>query len=370
MVSVKSKHIFNMLETWAPKKLAYDWDNVGLQVGSYDANVKKILVSLDVLTNVVDEAIEKEVDLIVAHHPLLFKPLKQIDFSTPKGKIIEKLIKHHITVYASHTNLDIAEGGVNDLLIDALNVENKKPLIPFYNESLMKLAVFVPHSHVEEVRNALSDAGAGHIGNYSHCTFQTKGNGTFMPGKGTNPYSGIENELSIVDEFKIETIVKESDLNRVIEAMKRAHPYEEVAYDVFPLLNKGNTYGLGRIGILNEPISLNHFCETVKNAFHCTHLKVTGNLSKQVQKVAIVGGSGEKYIHEAVRQGADVYITGDMTFHYAQDAMEMGLAVIDAGHYIEKIMKQATKQFLQNKLRNNNVEVFVSEENTNPFQFI
>src|SRR5699024_10408337 len=171
MTKITNKQVFKTLEKWAPRSLAYEWDNVGLQVGSYDAKVKKILVTLDVLNNAVDEAIEHDVDLIVAHHPLLFQPLKQIDFQTPKGKIIQKLIKHDISVYASHTNLDIAEAGVNDLLSDALNLQEKRSLIPYTTEKLVKLVVFVPATHADDVRQALSDAGAGHIGNYSHCTF-------------------------------------------------------------------------------------------------------------------------------------------------------------------------------------------------------
>lgn len=369
-MAIKTKHIFAALETWAPKSLAYDWDNIGLQVGSYDQDVNNILVSLDCLNSTVDEAIEKNIDLIVAHHPLLFKPLNQIDFATPKGKIIQKLIKHNISVYASHTNLDIAEGGVNDLLSDVLQLQNKQPLIPFKTDQLVKLAVFVPPSHADSVRDALSKSGAGHIGNYSHCTFQTKGEGTFKPLAGTNPYSGTVNKLEYVDELKIETIVKQADLRIVVEAMKRAHPYEEVAYDLYPLLNEGTKYGLGRIGKLQEEVQLADFCKVVKNAFDCETIKVTGDLSKQVQTVAIVGGSGEKFIHDAKQQGADVYITGDMTFHHAQDAEEMGLAVIDAGHYIEKIMKQATKQFLQTEFTKEAIQVFVSERNTNPFQYI
>lgn len=370
MTNIKNKHIFSSLEKWAPKSLAYDWDNVGLQVGSTNQKVNNILVTLDVLNNTVDEAIDQNIDLIVAHHPLLFKPLNQIDFSTPKGNIIQKLIKNNISVYASHTNLDIAEGGVNDLLSDMLQLQNKKSLIPFRTEKLVKLVVFVPLSHVDDVRQALSDAGAGHIGNYSHCTFQTKGKGTFLPLEGTNPHTGTQNKLEFVDEFKIETIVKEEQLNNVINAMKLSHPYEEVAYDLYPLINEGKAYGLGRIGQLKDTIQLADFCEKVKTALDCETIKVTGDLSKEIKKVAIVGGSGEKFIHQAKQQGADVYITGDMTFHFAQDAMEMGLVVIDAGHYIEKIMKHATKQYLLNEFSNDEINVSISKENTNPFQFI
>lgn len=370
MSRINNAKIFEKMEEWAPKSLAYDWDNVGLQVGSYEQESKKVLVTLDVLNNVVDEAIEKEVDLIIAHHPLLFRPLHEIDFRKPKGKIVQKLIKHDISVYASHTNHDIAPGGINDLLSDALGLKNKRPLVPFKREDLFKLAVFVPVDYVEDVRNALSEAGAGFIGNYSHCTFQTEGQGTFMPREGSNPFSGKINELKFADELKIETIVEESILPQVIQAMKDAHPYEEVAHDIYPLKNEGKLYGLGRIGQLDEKLNLKTFSEKVKQAFDCSTIRITGNLNKQIKRVALVGGSGEKYINEANKQGADVYITGDITFHHAQDAMEMGLAVIDAGHYIEKVFKEATKNYLEKSFKSDDLTFYISTENTDPFRFV
>lgn len=362
--------VFQVMEAWAPLSLAYDWDNVGLQVGTANASVKKVMITLDVLESVVDEAIEKEVDLIIAHHPLLFKPLHQINMQTPIGRVINKLIKHQITVYASHTNLDITPGGVNDLLCEQLGLTKQKNLIDIRTEQLLKLAVYVPVTHMEAVRNALNIAGAGHIGNYSHCTFQTKGQGIFKPLEGTIPYSGEENELTFVDEVKLETIVKEKNLSTVIQAMTKTHPYEEVAYDIIPLMNEGETYGLGRIGVLKNKMTLENLTNQVKEAFDCSSMRVTGALEKEVQKVAVLGGSGEKYIHEAKKMGADVYITGDMTFHVAQHAQEIGLAVIDAGHYIEKIMKEATKQRLEKSFSNSALEIVASETNTDPFQFI
>src|SRR5690625_1898665 len=220
--------IFKELENWAPKELAYEWDNVGLQVGSHTDETKKVMVTLDVLKSVVDEAIEENVNLIIAHHPLLFKPLKEINFQTAKGNVIKKLIEHNITVYAAHTNLDIARGGVHDLLCDALGIVSSNPFIDIQSEKLLKLIVFVPRTHADEMRNALGAAGAGFIGNYSHCTFQSKGQGTFMPMEGTNPFIGSTDKLEIVDELKIETIVKEKDLQEVLTAMKTTHPYEEV----------------------------------------------------------------------------------------------------------------------------------------------
>lgn len=367
MSEVTHKQIIDTFEQWAPKSLAYDWDPIGLQVGNISQQTKNVLVTLDVFESVVDEAIENDVNLIIAHHPLLFNAVQSIDLNTPKGKIIEKLIKHDITVYAAHTNLDIAEGGVNDLLSDALNLSNVQPLVPFKAEKLFKLVVFVPHTHVEEVRNALSEKGAGFIGNYSHCTFQTAGQGTFMPLEGTNPYIGKQDILEVVEEMKIETIVEESILSDVLEAMQSAHPYEEVAYDVYPLQQTGKTYGLGRVGNLKEPTQFADFIDLVKESFQMKHVRAVGDINKQIERVAIVGGSGEKFIHDALKKKADVYITGDLTFHQAQDAEQLGLLVIDAGHYIEKIMKRGVASFIESSFPG--LTVIQSTVNTDPFQY-
>lgn len=362
--------VFQFMEQLAPKQLAYDWDPVGLQVGSYNKPVQKVMVTLDVLECVVDEAIGENVDVIIAHHPLLFKPIQQININTPTGRIIQKLLTNDITVYAAHTNLDITENGVNDVLCDAIGITNTRVLAEEKNEQLIKLIVYVPKTHVEELRNAISEAGAGHIGNYSHCTFQTNGLGTFKPLKGTNPFIGSVDQLERVEEVKLESIIEESKLPSALSAIRQSHPYEEPAYDLFPLKNKGNVYGIGRIGDLAKTVDLKTLCEQVKASLKLDHLRVVGRLDKQVKKIAVLGGSGEKYIYQAKRQGADVFITGDMTFHLAQDAQEMGLAVIDAGHYVEKVMKTSVQEYLVNCFSDTNVEVIVSTTNTDPFQYV
>lgn len=367
---VTNTEVFQLMEHWAPKKLAYDWDPIGLQVGHHHKKVSKILVTLDVLESVVDEAIEQNADLIISHHPLLFHPLKQLNINTPKGRVVEKLIKHDISVYAAHTNLDVAPGGVNDMLCDVLNIEAKDFLIPKQTEKLYKVVVYVPISHIESIREALGNSGAGHIGNYSHCTFHTEGTGTFKPLEGTNPYIGEHGKMEFVDEVRMETIVEEVKLSEVVDAMIAAHPYEEPAYDIYPMKNEGQKYGLGRIGELKEPMDLKTYSSFIKEALDIPGLRVVGDLTKQIKKIAVLGGSGEKYIHDAKRKGADVYITGDMSFHPAQDAWQMGLAVIDPGHYMEKVMKQATKKYLDEHLNRDGIEVIVSESNTEPFQFM
>lgn len=368
MTTRTHKDIFNLMEKWAPKHLAYDWDNIGLQIGSANDETKKIMVTLDVVESVVDEAIEQGVNLIIAHHPLLFKPLQSIDYSSFKGKVIKKLIQHDITVYAAHTNLDIAHGGVNDMLSDALELSNKNHLVTTHKESLYKLVVYVPETHAESVRIALGDNGLGHIGHYSHCSFNTNGTGTFKPLEGTDPFIGEKDKIAEVAEVKIETVIKEQDIQQALHIVEKNHPYEEVAYDLYHLAQDGETYGIGIVGQLDTPASLLDVCTLVKDAFHLDTVRVTGDQNKTIQKVAILGGSGEKFIQQAKNKGADVYITGDMTFHQAQDAYEMGLSVIDAGHYIEEIMKQATADYIKQLCEE--IECITSQVDTNPFRYV
>ncbi|KHE70417.1 Nif3-like dinuclear metal center hexameric protein [Halobacillus sp. BBL2006] len=366
-----AQEIIRQFEKWSPKHLAFEWDNVGLQVGTLNKPVRNVMVTLDVLENVVDEAIEKNVDLIIAHHPLLFVKLSEINFDTPKGRVIRKLIQHDITVYAAHTNLDVAQGGVNDVMAEALDLVDVKPLLSSHQDELVKLTVFVPEDHANSVRNAISEAGAGHIGNYSHCTYQISGEGTFQPLDGTDPYIGSIGKLEIVKEKRIETIVPKSKLTAVLKAMEHAHPYEEVAYDLYPLLNEGETLGAGRIGRLHEAVTLKELCQVVKEKYQVPSLRFVGDEFKKVSQVALLGGSGEKYIHQAKRMGADVYITGDLSFHLAQDAKEMGLDLIDPGHHVEKIVCPKVKKYLEDTCnQDKDLNILISEADTELFNFI
>lgn len=372
-LSLTGEKLVQMFEEWAPKHLAVEGDKVGLQVGSLKRPVHKVMITLDVLENVVDEAIENQVDFIFAHHPFLYRSLKVLNLDNEKGRIIEKLLKHNITVYAAHTNLDLANGGVNDMLIEALQLKNEGMIMEVDYEKLYKLAVFVPTSHVEQVREALGNSGAGHIGNYSHCTFQSEGTGTFKPLEGTNPYIGQQGELEKVNEYRLETIVPKSKLSSVLAAMEQAHPYEEVAYDLYPLEVKGERFGLGRIGRLPQPMSLKDFAQYVKEKLDVPAVRVVGNLDDTINKVGVIGGDGNKYIDQVKQCGCDVYITGDLYFHTAHDALGIGLNVIDPGHHVEKVMKNGVKKFFQQKCKEEGIEkleIITSEANTEPFHFL
>lgn len=364
------KDVVNVLEHFAPKSYAFEGDKIGLHVGSMNAKISKVMVALDVLESVVDEAIENNVDLILAHHPLIFKPLKSIDLNSEKGRIIQKLLQHNISVYAAHTNLDIANGGVNDMLMSQLGIKDHDVLVETGEDPLYKLVVFVPETHEESLRDALSEAGAGHIGDYSHCTFNTPGTGTFKPLDGTNPYIGSQGEIEKVNEVRMETIVPESKLNQVIKSATSAHPYEEMAYDVYPEKLSGFKRGLGRIGRLETPIPLEEFATHVKKSFDVPFVRVVGDQTKKIKQVAVIGGDGNKYIHQAKIKGADVLITGDVYYHTAHDALGMGLSMIDPGHHIEKVMKTELMKVLEDRSAHLNIEFIPSQTVTEPFNII
>jgi len=371
MKKINGHEMIQLFEAFAPKALAMDGDKIGLQIGRLNKPVYRVMIALDVLEEVVDEAIEKEVDLIIAHHPLIYRPLAAITTDKLPGRMIEKLLKHEIAVYAAHTNLDIAKGGVNDLLAEALRLSNTEVLAPTYEVKLKKMVVFVPKEDSRKVKEAIGNAGAGSIGNYSHCLYSSSGIGQFLPGDKANPHIGQNGQLEEVKEERIETIFPDYLERKVVQAMLKAHPYEEVAYDIYHLDNKGEVLGLGRIGEIEET-TLGEFAKFVKQALDVPTLRVVGDLSEKVKKVAVLGGDGNKYISSAKFKGADVYITGDLYYHVAHDAMMMGLNVIDPGHNVEKIMKQGVSRYLTNRCQEKgyDVAVFPSEKGTEPFQFV
>ncbi|MED4754213.1 Nif3-like dinuclear metal center hexameric protein [Brevibacillus choshinensis] len=364
--------VIQYVERLAPKSLAMEGDKIGLHVGTLQKQVKKVMIALDVLESVVDEAIAEGVDLIVAHHAVIYRPLKNIRTDLAAGRVFEKLIKHDIAVYTAHTNLDVAVGGMNDWLAEAIGLTKVDVLDVLQREAWKKLVVFVPVTHRDAVFQGVSDAGAGWIGNYSHCSFQTEGTGTFLPREGTNPYIGTAGNLEKVEEVRLEMVVPASRQSAVVKAMLSAHPYEEVAYDIIPLEQSGQGYGIGRIGLLPEPMTLRELAELVKERFSLKGLRVVGDLDAQVKKVAVVGGDGSSFASKAIFKGADVYVTGDIGYHTAHDAQADGLSIIDAGHNIEKIMKQKLAAYLIEQLKANGyqTEVVASTVHTDPFQFV
>jgi len=366
--------VVQYMEALAPKHYAVENDKIGLQLGTLNKPIRKVLTALDVTDEVADEAIAAGADLIVAHHAIIYRPLAKLDTSTPAGRLYEKLIKNDIAVYISHTNLDVADGGMNDWLADLIGIqqEGRQCLEEIHNDKLYKLVVYVPNSHHEAVLEALWRSGAGHIGNYSHCSFNISGTGTFVPGEGTEPFIGSAGKLERAEEIRVEMIVPHSVHRKAVQAMLKAHPYEEVAYDLYSIDLKGRSFGLGRCGKLIEPISLTELAERLKKTFNVPTLRVVGPLDKQIRKAAVLGGSGAKYVRYAQFAGADVLVTGDIDYHTAHDALAAGMTIIDPGHNIEKVMKQRTADYLNHKLQENKSSTLAiaSSINTEPFTFL
>lgn len=344
--------VAQLIEEWAPKSWACEWDNVGLQVGDPGAKIKKVLVCLDVTAATVKEAVNTSSGLICSHHPLLFKGMRTINLGTPAGALLGELIKNDIAVYSAHTNLDVAPGGVEDTLTELLELTSVEVLNRVYKDKLYKVVVFVPRGYEDAVRDAMAGEGAGWIGNYSHCTFQAAGTGTFKPLEGSNPFIGTQGRVEMVDEFRLETIVPEGILKKVISAMLKAHPYEEVAYDIYELENEGNPLGLGRVGVLKKGVSLPELVDYVKARLGCPAPKVVaGGSNEVIVRVATACGSGSDQIEAAVRAGAQAIVTGDVRYHDALRARAEGLSVIDAGHfYTERAIVPKLAQYLRDKL--------------------
>ncbi|TCS83712.1 Nif3-like dinuclear metal center hexameric protein [Tepidibacillus fermentans] len=368
----KGQTIIQLIEQLAPKYLAVEGDRIGLQVGTLQKEIKKVMLTLDVLENVVDEAIEQQIDFIISHHASIYRPLKHLRTDLPQGRIYQKLLKHDIAVYTAHTNLDVALGGVNDALAKRIGIQATEFLQEVYQQKLKKIVVYVPESHQQVVLDALYANGAGWIGNYSHCSFTSSGIGTFMPREGTNPYIGQQGKLERVNEVRIETIIPEEKQNQAIKAMIKAHPYEEVAYDIYPLDIEGKAYGIGRVGVLEQELTLKEFALQVKRQLELDGARVIGDFTQKIRKVAIVGGDGNSFVPTAAFKGVDVLITGDIYYHVAHEAMAEGLAIIDVGHNVEKWVLPELKAYLEQAFKERNImtEVYESKTDTNPFQFI
>lgn len=367
-MALRGTELIKHMEDYAPIHFSIKNDRIGLQVGDPQQTVKKVLVTLDVTEAVVDEAIGLGANWIIAHHAVIFQPLKALRVDTSAGKIYQKCLQHGINIYIAHTNLDVTTNGVNDVLAQKLSLQRMEPLFTEQSERLKKLVVFVPETHVHHVHDAISKAGAGWIGNYSHCSFQTKGVGTFLPCEEADPYIGTTGKLEKVNEIRLETIVTKRVEKDVLQAMINAHPYEEVAYDLYPLSQTGKQYGLGRIGEYPETISLAELAHQVKQSYGVEALRIVGNPNQSVKKIAILGGSGARYWHDVLMKQADVYITGDIDFHSAQDALAAGLALIDPGHHVEHLVVDTVCEELRKRVPE--ISVFASKVNTNPFRFM
>jgi len=364
------KDVIYYLENWAPEGIAWDRDNVGLQVGAANRRLKNILLSLDLTSNVIDEAINKNCNLIITHHPLLFYPLHKIDTENNQtSKMVVQLIKNNITLYSTHTNLDAAKGGVSFQLANKLNLQNLSFLKNLAGNQV-KLVVFVPANNINSVADAIHNQGGGIIGEYSHCSFRTTGTGTFLGSVSADPTTGTKGKIEKVDEIKLEVLIDSFKLSKVISAMNNAHPYEEVAYDLYPLKNENVNYGIGVLGELSTLMTVKDFLKHVTTSLKTKNLRYTNGKKQRIKKVAVCGGSGSELIPDALNNQVDAYVTADIKYHSFQDA-EGKLLLIDAGHYeteifcIDEIQKRLRK-FLIN---NSKTKVFKFRGSTNPVIF-
>jgi dinuclear metal center YbgI/SA1388 family protein len=335
---MKVKNLLNNLDIIAPFFLQESFDNSGIQFADLDAPVTKILLSLDVTQGVLDEALENKASLIITHHPLLFSPLKQI--TKQKNPLLYQIITHKINLVALHTNYDLAENGLNDYVAKLLGIKKIAPL-QSSSEKIFKFTVYVPIQHADKVSQAIFKAGAGKIGKYTETSFNISGKGTFKPMEGTNPFIGKIGEREEVQEIKIETVVAERDLDSVVQAMKSVHPYEEPAYDVYELKTKPS-YGVGILGEIKRKAEISKFSLEVKNRLQAHYIRLIKSNEQKIKRVALCTGSGGSLLEQVNTKGADLYITGDITYHAALRAKELGLNVLDVEHFdTEKFFVEA-----------------------------
>lgn len=362
---MKIQALISLLHQWAPAAYQESYDNSTLICGNTQNDIQKVLVCLDVTEDVLDEAIQLGANLIIAHHPIIFKGLKKLTGSNYVERTLIKAIKNDISIFALHTNLDNVLTGVNREIANRMGIENPKILLP-KSDILYKLIVFVPLSHAESLAQALFNVGVGKIGNYDMASFRSKGTGTFRPLEHANPHTGTVLNFEEVEEIKLEFIVEKHLLQTSIQTMLEVHPYEAVAYDCIELQNIHNEIGSGMIGNLDNNISMADFLKMIKEKFGLHAIKYTGNLQKNVQRIAWCGGSGIFLLSEAKKQKADVFLTADVKYHEFFDA-ENQISIVDIGHYeseqftIDLIIRKIQAQF-------DGISVSATSINTNPVQ--
>lgn len=360
------KEITDFLESIAPLSYQESYDNSGLIVGDANTEITKALITLDSTEAVVDEAIAKGANLIIAHHPIVFSGLKKLNGKNYVERTILKAIKNDIAIYAIHTNLDNVPNGVNAMIAERLGLVDIAILAPKSN-LLSKLVTFIPNGHVEQVSDALFASGAGNIGEYSEASFRHEGMGTFKGNESTNPHIGTPGKLERVTETRFEVIVPNHNIVSVVAALKKAHPYEEVAYDVYPISNQYQKVGSGMIGRLKTPMKQNEFLAHVKQSLDTKCVRYTAFEEKWISQVAICGGSGQFLLPMAKATGAEAFVTGDFKYHEFFDA-ENKLLIADVGHY-------ESEQFTRNLIYRLLSEKFptfaplISDTNTNPVNY-
>ncbi len=364
---MKLSKVIEALEEFAPLHFQEDYDNSGLMLGDRNSDVSKALICLDVTDEIIDEAIREKCDLIISHHPLIFNGIKKLTGSCMQERILVRAIKHELAIYAFHTNLDNVFYGVNFILAEKIGLKQVSILAPKRN-LLRKLVTFCPLKHAEQVRNALFQAGAGHIGDYDCCSYNVDGKGTFRAGNNTNPFIGEKGQIHFEEEIKIETIFPAYLEKKILKSLFESHPYEEVAYDIFILSNIHHRVGAGMIGTLEEEMDELPFLRMVKDVLDASCIRHSRLIGKKIKNVAICGGAGSFLIRETIAMGADVLITSDVKYHQFFEA-DNNILIADVGHYeseqfsIELIFNVLKKKFPKFALR-------ISSMNTNAIHYL
>jgi len=328
---VKLKDFCSLADSLVPPSFAEDWDNVGLQLGEPERRVRRILLALDMSEKTLEKARRLKCDLIIAHHPLIFHPLPKIDLSEAAGHLIAGLIRSKIALFVMHTNLDSVEWGTSDALARKAGLVNIEVLSPALENSFRKLVVFVPRSHLEKVRSKISEAGAGRIGKYSECSWRVLGKGTFKPVEGASPALGSVGRLEEVEEYRLEAVLPKEALPDAIRALREAHPYEEPAFDIYPLEMFDMRRGLGKIGSLPGKMTGLSFARKVAGALGVKEVKVSGDSKRNLRRVAVLAGSAGRAAR-LVRGKADTLLVGEIGYHDRLEAEAAGLCVISVGH--------------------------------------
>jgi dinuclear metal center YbgI/SA1388 family protein len=363
--------VARLLETWAPRTLAWERDNVGVQVGEPGTPVRRILLTLDVTEAVAAEATRRNADLIIAHHPPLYRPLRSLDTSTATGRTLAMLVRNSCALYTAHTNLDAARGGTSHVLAETLGLTDIRPLAGRRNAG-RKVVTFVPEEAVDDVSAAMAAAGGGIVGNYGHCSFRNRGTGTFKGNEHSSPVIGRKKVLERVSEIRLEMPVDDDRLAAVLAALRASHPYEEVAYDIYPVESGRPATGMGAIGTLTKPMAPAAFLRHIRTRLKAPGLRYADGTGRRIRTVAVCGGAGGDLIGTATAAGADAYITADLNYHAFVDNTGT-ILLVDAGHYETEIpVIGALEQFLRTALSADHpgVRVMTSRIRTSPIVFV
>lgn len=360
------KQLIAFFNEWLPKEISWDKDNTGLQVGDPEQPIRNILLTVDLTPLVMQTAINSKTDLIITHHPILFKPLSSLNKQSPIGSLLYLAIQNNIAIYTAHTNLDFIVGGVSTVLAETLGLQSIH-LLKSQTHTLKKLEVYVPKANVDQVHIALSNAGAGVIGNYEACSFRHEGIGTFRGNENATPAIGKKLVLEQVEEVKLEMVFPKWKEPKILSALKTSHPYEEIAYQIVQTETPSGQYGMGAIGKLPNYMKLTDFLHHIKTKLNAETVRYSGSTDQRIETVAVCGGSGSELIHEAMAQQADCLVTADLKYHQFFEATET-FSLIDAGHFETEVVILPA---LQKKLSTHfeQLSITLNQQTTNPIHY-